>query len=266
MKRASLAQRMHGQGAPVVFVHGSNSDHRVWEPQRKAVARHFRYVACDQRYFGRGDWADDGCGFSVQRQIDDLIGLLETLDGGPAHLVGWSSSGDAILGVAMRQAQRVRSVLLHEPTLRGLDLPEPSGEQVRTDFRSMIAPALRAMADGDLASAVRCFMDGVNDQVGTFDALPPWLRRMAAENARTLPLQFAAAPPPRIRRADLRELDVPVTITCGEQTRACFRIVAEVASQNLRNGRLLVIPQARHLWPVQAPHAFNAALMKFFCS
>ena len=118
----TLACMAQGSGVPVIFVHGSNSDHRLWEPQRASVARRFRYIAYDQRYFGTARWPDDGAGFSPQVQIDDLAALLGTLNAGPAHLVGWSMSADAILGVAMRHPALVRSVFLHEPSLRGLAL------------------------------------------------------------------------------------------------------------------------------------------------
>lgn len=259
----ALTYATQGRGAPVVFVHGSNSDHRLWEPQREAIARHFRYVAYDQRYFGTAPWPDDGAGFSPQAQIDDLAALLRALDAGPAHLVGWSMSADAVLGVAMRHPGLARSVFLHEPSLRGLALdPEPSA-RVHADFSNAIAPALAALRIGDPAMAVRMFMGGVNDQISVADALPEWLQRMAADNARTLPLQFTAPAPPRITCRDLQGLDIPVAITCGEQTRACYRIVAEAASRCLRHARLSVIPGARHLWPVQAPSAFNAALLDF---
>ena len=259
----ALVYAMQGRGTPVVFVHGSNSDHRLWEPQRAAVARHFRYIAYDQRYFGTARWPDSGTGFSPQAQIDDLANLLGALDSGPAHLVGWSMSADAILGVAMRHPGLVRSVFLHEPSLRGLALDPERDRRVRADFHSAISPALAVLHGGDPAAAVRMFMDGVNNQAGSFDAMPDWLQRMATDNARTLPLQFAAPPPPSISCGDLHELDIPVAITCGEQTRACYRIVAGAASQCLRHARLITIPGARHLWPVQAPAAFNVALLGF---
>lgn len=253
----------HGRGVPVVFVHGSNSDHRLWEPQREAVSQHFRHVACDQRYFGADPWADDGAGFSPQTQIDDLAAVLRTLDAGPAHLVGWSMSADAVLGVALNHPGLVRSVFLHEPSLRGLELDSEQAQHVRADFRAAIAPALAALHSGEPAAAVRMFMDGVNDRAGTFDAMPDWLQRMARDNARTLPLQFAAPPPPRITCRDLRGLGIPVAITCGERTRTCYRIVADAAGRCLRHARVTVIPGARHLWPVQEPAAFNAALLDF---
>src|SRR4029434_1137617 len=38
-----------GTGAPVVFVHGSFSDLRFWEPQRQAVAQQYRFIALDRK-------------------------------------------------------------------------------------------------------------------------------------------------------------------------------------------------------------------------
>jgi pimeloyl-ACP methyl ester carboxylesterase len=252
-----------GRGVPVVFVHGSSSDHRLWESQRKAISRHFRYVAYDQRYFGTAPWPDDGTGFSPQAQIDDLVAVLRALDAGPAHLVGWSMSADAVLGVALGHPSLVRSAFLYEPSLRGLVLDPEQATRVRADFRAAIEPALAAFRSGEPAAAVRLFMDGVNDRAGSFDAMSERLRCMAEDNTRTLALQFAAPPPPKITPRDLRGLGIPVAIACGGRTRLCYRIVAYAASRCLRHKRWAVIPGARHLWPAQEPVAFTTALLDF---
>jgi pimeloyl-ACP methyl ester carboxylesterase len=39
-----------GHGQPVLFVHGSVSDHRTWQPQVGAFAARFRAVAYSRRY------------------------------------------------------------------------------------------------------------------------------------------------------------------------------------------------------------------------
>ena len=259
----TLNGAMQGRGAPVVFVHGSGSDHRVWEPQRAAISREFHFVACDQRYFGTGPWPDDGAAFSPRTQIDDLAAIVRALDAGPAHLVGWSMSADAVLGVALEHPALVRSAFLHEPSLRGFELDADEAARVREDFRAAIAPASAALRGGELEAAVRLFLDGVNGLSGAFDALPGWLQRMSTDNARTLPLQLAAPPPPRITSRDLQALEIPVAITCGEQTRNCYRTLARAAVRCLRHARLIEIPGARHLWPAQQPADFSARLLDF---
>lgn len=55
---ATLSYIEQGQGVPVVFAHGAFSDLLAWEPQREAIARHYRFIAYTQRYFGTAPWPD----------------------------------------------------------------------------------------------------------------------------------------------------------------------------------------------------------------
>jgi pimeloyl-ACP methyl ester carboxylesterase len=54
----SLKYIEQGDGVPVVFVHGSMTDQRVWEKQRPAITKGYRYIAYNQRYFGKEPWPD----------------------------------------------------------------------------------------------------------------------------------------------------------------------------------------------------------------
>jgi pimeloyl-ACP methyl ester carboxylesterase len=258
----SLGYVDEGRGAPVVFVHGSYSDHRLWEPQRAAVSRAYRFIALDQRYFGIGPWPDDGEHYSQQTQIDDLAAFIRGLDVGPVHLVGWSLSGGLVLRMVAQREDLVRSVFAYEPAL-GLELDPADAKLVQEDLRTMLAPAIAAARAGDHAAAVRNFMDGVDDRPGTFDAMPAAGRTMALENARTLPLQFVASPPPPLNRAQLGEIGAPVAIVRGARTRPCYRIVADAAARCMPGAKRIVVPEARHLWPVHSPAAFNDLLLGF---
>ena len=262
VKGVPLARSVRGSGRPVVFVHGSGSDRRMWQAQRDAIARRFLHVDYDQRYFGLSPWPDDGAGFSLRSQVEDLAMVIRALDAGPAHLVGLSMSADTVLATALKYPELVLSAFLHEPSLRGFEFESSLREQIDADFRSAIDAALGALREGRCVQAVRMFMDGVNDQPGAVDSLPAWLQQMAADNARTLPLQVAARPL-AFTSDDLRRIDIPVAITCGARTRPCYGLAAEVANGCLSHSRLIVVPSARHLWPVQDPGAFTAALLIF---
>jgi len=86
---------------------------------------------------------------------------------------------------------------------------------------------------------------------------------MALDNARTLPLQFAAPSPLPLTRAQLQEIGVPVAIVRGAETRPCYRVVADAAGRCIPGAQRIVVPAARHLWPVHAPAAFNDLLLGF---
>jgi len=259
---AVLAYVEQGRGAPVVFVHGSYSDHRLWEPQRAAVSRAYRFIALDQRYFGIAPWPDDGEHYSQQSQVDDLAAFIRGLDAGPVHLVGWSLSGSVTLRMVAHHPALVRCLFAYEPAL-GLELDPADAKLVQEDLRTMLAPAIAAVRAGDHAAAVRNFMDGVDDRPGTFDAMPAAGRTMALDNARTLPLQFAAPSPLPLTRAQLAEIGVPVAIVRGAQTRPCYQIVADATGRCIPGAKCIVVAGARHLWPVQAPAAFNDLLLGF---
>ena len=117
-----------GTGAPVIFVHGSISDHRTWDAQREPTARKYRYIALDQRYFGPAPWPDDGKHFSVATHANDLAAFLRQLEVGPAHLVGWSYGADVVLVLAVQHPELVRSLFLYEPAMATIR-QRPDGPQ-----------------------------------------------------------------------------------------------------------------------------------------
>jgi len=191
-------------GSPVLFVHGSNVDCRIWDEHAEIIGSRYRLVAPTQRYFGLLLWPDDGRDFSIQTHAADLAAFIGESNLAPATIVD----------------------------------------------------------RGNFENAVQLFMDGVNENVGTFRSLPPKVRQIMLENARMLPLLFAA-PPPQITCADLSGLSVPVTVAFGEDSRAFYRIAAQWAARCIPGARLITIPKARHLWPIENPGEFSQVVLDF---
>lgn len=257
----SLAYVDEGAGEPVVCLHPASSDHRAWEAQREIFARRCRFIALDLRYFGTAPWPDEGGNFSVATFAADLADCIRALDAGPVHLVGWSYSGGTILTLATRQPELVKSLFVFEPAIATF-VADPAAARLAADDRQAIfGPAAKASAAGDQAAAVEAFMDGANGQPGSFAALPAAVRAMMLDNARMLPLLFAAPPPPPISCEQLGQLRMPAAIARGELTRPFYRICADAASRCIPGCRTIVVPGARHLWPAQDPAAFNATLL-----
>jgi pimeloyl-ACP methyl ester carboxylesterase len=253
-----------GQGAPVVFVHGAFSDHRAWEGQREAVARQYRYIALTQRYFGTTPWADNGEKYSLATHADDLSVFIRELKAGPVHVVGWSYGGALALTLAVQHPELVKSLFLYEPAGIVSFVTDPADAKIAgEDRREIVTPAAGASKAGDTAGAVRLFFDGVNGQPGLFETLPPAPRSMFLDNARTIPLLFAAPPPSAISCAELGQIKVPVAVAKGELTRSSYRIVAEAANRCIPGSRLVVVSQGRHAAPAVVPVVFNEALLGF---
>lgn len=86
---------------------------------------------------------------------------------------------------------------------------------------------------------------------------------MCLDNARTLPLLFAAPPPPALSCATLGDVKAPTLVLGGAQSLRYFSLINEVVVRCIPGSRLGIIPRATHPMSYQNPAAFNEALLQF---
>ncbi len=252
--RLSYAQ--DGEGEPVVFVHGSNADHRVWDAHRDLIAPHYRMIRLTMRYFGTGAWPDDGENFSIQVLADDLAEFIRSLKLEPVTLVGWSLGAGVCLTMAVQHPRLVKRMFLYEPALATFVSDEEKAQEALND-RATMSEKARILAEAEnLEGTVQQFVDDVNAQYGAFNGLPEDIRGMMVENARMLPLLFAGPPAPPVLSQDLQELALPVAVALGAQSRTFYQIATRAAHSLIPSSQLRVIENARHLFPVQKPEEF----------
>lgn len=245
-----------GEGPTVVLVHGSITDHRMWSDHAALIGRRRRVVALTQRYFGAAPWPDDGQHFSIDDHAADLANFLGRLGAGAVSLVGWSYGGAVCLAMATRRPELVDRLLLYEPAIASF-VEEPSAARAAADDRlNMMAAAREAVTEGRWEEAVCVFTDVVNDQEGAFGALPKRTQRIMLENARMLPLLFAA-PPSTLTCADIARLDRPMVVVVGERSRTFYSVAAEWTTRCASNAELVRVAEARHMLPIQDVRCFS---------
>jgi pimeloyl-ACP methyl ester carboxylesterase len=257
----SLTYQEQGQGPPVVFVHGAISDLRAWDNQREAVAAHYHFIALSQRYYGTDPWPDDGSKFSMATHIEDLTSFLQGLNVGPVELVGWSYSGPIALLTTISHPELVRGLFLYEPASASV-ITDPEDLKAATDDRrAMLAKVSEPVKAGDSVKAVQVMVGEIARSADAFDTLPAQFQAMFRDNARTLPI--AAPPPPSLTCDQLGQITKPVTIAKGEMTRPFYRIVADTVARCIPGAKLVIVPEGRHIAPIQHTPAFNKALLEF---
>ncbi len=109
-----------GEGDALVLCHGAGGNHAVWFQQVPVFARHRRVIAWDHRGFGRS--TAHGGPTTPALAADDLLALLDHRGIGQADLVGQSMGGWTVLRVALRNAARVRRLVLSN-TPGGIQTP-----------------------------------------------------------------------------------------------------------------------------------------------
>ena len=252
-----------GRGVPVVFVHGSMSDHRVWDVYRPQVAARYRYIVVNQRYFGAQPWADSGARFSQPTHAADLADFIQSLGAGQVHVVAWSYGGSVATLAASQHPELFRSLTLHEPTIGSLIAGTPEGKAAIADFGGAVG-RIRAVANGgDTPAAMRQFWEIVLKlPPGGFDAEPAAVQRMVLDNQRTVPLTLNAPPQP-ISCEMVGAIRAPALVTVGADTRPLWTLSAAAWQRCAARAELATIANSNHDAVVRAPQAFAALLMPF---
>ena len=260
---ANITYTEQGTGVPVVFVHGSMSDRRIWEAQRADIASRYRYIAYDQRYFGAEPWRDDGKNFNQMTHAADLVAFIQSLKAGPVHVVAWSYGGSVATLAASQRPELFRSLSLHEPTIGSLIGGTPEGKAALSAFGGAVAP-IRAVANaGDALLATQRFWEFVLIlPEGGFKREPQALQAIVLDNVRSVPFTLNA--PPQVITCDMvKAINAPVLITVGANTRPLWTLAGQTLQGCVPNGKLIVLPGSNHDATVRNPAAFNRALVDF---
>lgn len=253
-----------GAGAPVVFVHGSFSDLRFWEPQRQAIAQQYRFIALTQRYFGTTPWPDDGKHYADTTHAADLAAFLRQVNAGPVHLVGISYGGVVATLVALEHPDLLRTLATLEPGLGSLLIDVPEAKPEIEERRKAFQPIVTAAKAGETVQATKLLFDWVNNEgAGAFDKQPETVRQMFLDNARTVPLALSAPRAPAVTCTKLAGVKVPTLVAGGERTRRYYSLINEILVRCIPGSRLVTIPKATHPMSIQNPAAFNKALLQF---
>jgi pimeloyl-ACP methyl ester carboxylesterase len=78
-----------GQGAPVLFVHGSLSDYSYWSDEVAAFSKRYRAIAYSRRYnYPNKNPARPG--YSAITDSDDLAAFIRTMHLGKVYIIGHS--------------------------------------------------------------------------------------------------------------------------------------------------------------------------------
>lgn len=154
----------HGEGEPVVLVHGAIVGAYYWKPLIDEMLRGAKRRIITYNRRGFGDSSPGSEPVTLVREAEDLGHLLNGLDLRSAHIVGHSYGGVISLILAMDHPELVGSLTLMEPALVFLipssgtfaataqkagEIAATEGPDARIDFsfRSLSGPDYRKYQD-----------------------------------------------------------------------------------------------------------------------
>lgn len=102
-----------GEGGPVVLIHGFTGDIEMWTLTQTmdVLSENFHVIAMDCRGHGRSVKPHDTALYGME-MVTDVVRLLDWLDIGNAHLIGYSMGAEIALRLSVMHPARVRSLII----------------------------------------------------------------------------------------------------------------------------------------------------------
>ena len=249
-----------GQGDPLVLVHGGWSDHDNWRPVVAGLAESFLVVAYDRRGHGQSERGHQG---TRTDQEDDLAGLIQGLDRGPAHIAGTSFGGSIALGLAARRPELVRSVIAHEPPLMSVVADDPAMEALLADVQGTIRAVLAGVARGDVEAAARQFVEEVALGPGAWEQLPAPLRATMIDSAPAVLAEQQDANWASVDPFELSGIKLPILLTQGDESPPWFPPIVASLAESIESAKVLTYSGAGHAPHLTHPDDYLAGVTDF---
>ena len=260
--RTAISGTVHGQGPPLVFVHGIMGDGDLdWQ----AVVGHLtdRFTCYLPSTRGRG-LSGQHPDLTPERRVEDVTAFVDSI-GDPVTLAGTSADAMLALGAAARSSA-VAAVMAYEPPA-----PEALSENEAHQLEQPTDVMAQAVAQGQMTDAMRGFVEFVtnDDEMATLDAAgyledvskyaPTLLQELQLE---AQPEAFSPTDP-----SVLAEITAPVLLLHGTHTPLrWFTDAVHHVAEHVSHAQVRKVAGAGHGGPVLEPEAVAAELVSFLAS
>lgn len=241
-----------GEGSPIVFLHGFPLDHSMWKHQRADFKKSHRVIIPCLRGFGESPTQIDAV--SLAGHADDLNAILDRLGiREPVVLCGLSMGGYIAFRFWEKYAARVKSLILCD-TKATADTEEAAKGRLAT-------------ADKVLQRGSEVMAEGMLPKLFAKETPPDVIEETKRVIVATSPKTIAAALRALAARPDstplLASINVPTLAIVGEHDAITKPEDMEAMTNGISGAKLVRIPNAGHMAPLEQPAAVKAAIRSF---
>ena len=246
----------HRGSQTVVLLHGFPHDRGLWDAQRDACESAFpdtRFLMPDLPGFGRSAPLTTS---GMDGYADAVAAMLDAAGVNQAVIGGLSMGGYVAFAFWRRHAARVRALMLMD-TKAGADNEAAAAkrrELIATVQRDGVGALVDSLVASQLGPATRERDPALVERVGVM------LRRAPASGV-------VSAAQAMIDRRDstdtLETITVPTLVLVGMDDELTPVAESIAMSSAIPGSRLVTIPDAGHLSPLEQPHVVNAAIAEF---
>lgn len=253
--------RQAGIGPTVVCLHSNASSSSQWRGLMDQLAPSFTVLAPDSYGAGKSpEWPSDRT-----ITLDDEVRLLETVIFGTPDklvLVGHSYGAAVALMTALRYPEKIRALVVYEPTLFMLEaaaVPSPNGVD---GIRNAVELAGQALDSGDTDTAAGHFIDfwmGNGSWAATPVERKPAIAKSIVNVRRWIHSLITESTP----LAAFAALNMPVLYMMGERSPESAHAVARRLMPVLPRVIEMRFNDLGHMAPITHAETVNAAIVDF---
>lgn len=230
---AEIYFTVHGEGPPLLLLHGGAGHLRHWALQIPVFAERYRVVSIDSRGHGRSTRTSDPVTYG--RMAADVLAVMDALSIAHAAIVGWSDGGNIGLDIAISNPHRLDRLFAFGSNYDPSGLYEAAGSA-----KTVIDYMARARADYERLSATP----------GAYDDFMAQLTKMWSSE-------------PTFTAGQLQSISTPVAICAGRHEEVIRLEHMRALATAIPGAEFVLLDEASHFAPWQAPDAFNEAVLNF---
>jgi pimeloyl-ACP methyl ester carboxylesterase len=229
----SLYYEVHGEGEPILLIHGGLSHAGYWSAQINDLARDYLVIAVDSRGHGRSSLSDKPITYKLL--ANDFLILLDKLNIQSTNILGWSDGGIIALELAIRAPKRLKKIIAFGANYH------PSGVKPNVTENSRF----------------REFLIRANND---YLAMSPEPNRWS-EFLKNITKMWSNEP--NFSDLELQNITVPTLVLGGQQEEAVYPAHIEELSKKILNSKLIMIPETGHFAMLEKPEKFNEIVRSF---
>jgi 3-oxoadipate enol-lactonase len=243
-----------GAGPAVILVHGLGANRHMWQWQEPALARQFRIVRYD--LLGHGDSDKPRGPYSMDRMVEQVLGLADHLKLDRFGLVGFSLGGLIVQATALAHPERVAALVIlnaaHDRTAAERQAVMTRVEQAERD-------GPHATVDAALA---RWFTPGFAERrPDVIDRVRSWVLANDPDVYPSIYRLLATADAPLVHA--IAAIRCPTLVMTGAEDNGNSPAMAESMGRRIPGARVVIVPGVRHMGLAENPGAFSAEIVPF---
>ena len=244
-----LYYEVHGEGEPVVFIHGVAIRSRVWEFQKEEISKHFKMIVYDLRGSGKSSktpWVTH----TAELLCDDLKGFIDHLGIGCISIVGLSMGAAVAMKFAIKYPSMAKKLVL-SGAFADLD---GILNFIRTHFPLLVGRLLMTKFFGELAtktmlpSAPKKELLYYHKNIIRIDKDEVIKYNQILESYSITPA--------------LNKIKAPALLLYGEYEKVLHKY-GRLISSKIPDAAMEIIPGVGHGWNGEKPDLFSHKVMEF---